>query len=302
MRGLTTFLFLLAAAAAHGEGASDETLPVWLIKVPESIPTVFVGETATARFHRFDQAGGTLRPAGSYYMSIGSNGAGKQRDGDRRTPIGAYFVTEQLDTSRMHEKYGITAFVLDYPNAWDRRLERDGDGIWVHGVDRRDNGRRPPLDTDGCIALPNEDLDALSGLFDNGTTPVLIAESIVRHDANARRALASELSAAVSAWASSVARGDWHRHLSSYHAEFRHWGLNVEQWAALRLSTLPARNISDVSVDDLLLLGYPGEDGLYLSRFRQSITEEGATRSTVKRLYWRRDDSGELRIVAEDNG
>ena len=236
-------------------------------------------------------------------MSIGSNGPYKQRAGDRRTPIGTYFVTEQLDTSRMHEKYGITAFVLDYPNTWDRRLERSGDGIWVHGVDRRGAGRRrPPLDTDGCIALPNEDLAALEALFVNGATPVLIAESINWGDAATRIALAAELTSAVSRWAQGIASGDWHDYLSSYHPEFRRWGMDYDEWAALRLATLPEREISDVAVDDLLLLGYPGEEGLFLSRFRQTVTEAGINKTRVKRLYWRRDSNDVLRIVAEDGG
>ena len=62
-------------------------------------------------------------------MSIGQEGPGKQSSGDKRTPLGVYFVTEQLDTSKLHEKYGVTAFVLDYPNVWDLRSRRSGDGI-----------------------------------------------------------------------------------------------------------------------------------------------------------------------------
>jgi hypothetical protein len=56
-------------------------------------------------------------------------------------------------------------------------------------------------------------------------------------------------------------------------------------------------------VSDLLLLGDPVEPGLYLSRFRLKIEEEGA-RSViaVRRIYWRRSESGAFRIVAEDSG
>jgi len=52
----------------------------------------------------------------------------------------------------------------------------------------------------------------------------------------------------------------------------------------------------------VLLLADPEDDGLYLSRFRQAITYDDRTIATIKRLYWRRSEDGELRIVAEDNG
>jgi murein L,D-transpeptidase YafK len=113
---------------------------------------VFIAETSTSAFHRFDRAGDGVVKVRQDYMSIGKGGTGKKRAGDQRTPLGIYFVTEQLDTSRLHDKYGVTAFPLDYPNAWDRRLGRTGDGIWVHGVDP-EGGTRPPLDTSRVLPL-----------------------------------------------------------------------------------------------------------------------------------------------------
>ena len=160
-----------------------------------------MAETSTAAFHRFEnRAGPEIEYAGAANMSYGENGDGKQRDGDRRTPLGIYFVTEQLDTSRMHEKYGATAFVLDYPNALDRRRQRSGDGIWVHGVDSR-GGKRPTRDTDGCIALPNETLEMIEGLFFPNSTPVLIARKIGWVESGQLNELRGELDAAISRWA-----------------------------------------------------------------------------------------------------
>jgi len=144
---------LLAPVNVLAEGG----LPAALIRIPESVRTVFVAETSTAKFHRFEGSAGGIVHSGSFYMSIGEEGPGKMHSGDRRTPLGVYFVTERLDTSKLHERYGVTAFPLDYPNAWDQRADRDGDGIWVHGV-QRNGGQRPERDTDGWslkITSPN---------------------------------------------------------------------------------------------------------------------------------------------------
>jgi len=298
MRSFPYFLFLtLFTQAAAG---ADEQVPAELIRVPASIPTVFVAETSEATFHRFDNEE-ELEYRGSLYMSIGQNGDGKQHSGDRRTPLGVYFVTEQLDTERMHEKYGVTAYVLDYPNTLDRRLQRTGDGIWVHGVDPG-GGKRPPLDTDGCIALPNDSLDLLDERFVANVTPVLIAKKVNWVEHGALDTLRNELDEAVSRWANSLQGGDLHAYLSLYDDAFSHWEMNKDEWIAFRAETLSSRPIQKVMIDDLLLLGDPAEPGVYLSRFRLGTTDAKNTLEVTKRLYWRRTATGDLKIIAEDSG
>ncbi|MGB5468962.1 MAG: L,D-transpeptidase family protein [Woeseiaceae bacterium] len=281
---------------------ADERIPAYLVRLPQSVRTVFVAETATAAFHRFENpAGPEIDHAGSVDMSYGENGDGKQRNGDRKTPLGIYFVTEQLDTSRMHEKYGVTAFVLDYPNALDRRLQRTGDGIWVHGVDPR-GGKRPTRDTDGCIALPNETLEMIEDRFFPNATPVLVAREISWVEPGQLDELRGELDAAIARWANSLQRGDMHAFLSLYDADFRHWSMNKAEWTALITETYGSRSIQKVTVSDVLLLGDPGEDGVYLSRFRLSMKENSNTVELTKRLYWRRAGPGDLTVIVEDSG
>jgi murein L,D-transpeptidase YafK len=280
---------------------AEVRLPEALIRIPESVSSVFVAQTDTSEFHRFDRSGNEMVHQGTYYMSIGRAGPGKQRSGDRRTPLGVYFVTERLDTTRLHEKYGVMAFPLDYPNAWDRRANRSGDGIWVHGVDP-DGGERPALDTDGCIALRNEDLTALASNFHGNVTPVIVMRDVTwaapQHNAD----LLAELEASVAVWADSQGAGDLYAYLSVYDEDFMRWGLNKAEWSALAVESARVRSIDYVSVSDLLLLEYPAEEGVYLSRFRLQRVEEEREIETTKRLYWRRNEQGSLRIIAEDDG
>jgi murein L,D-transpeptidase YafK len=295
---LVTIIALFAAGAV---AVAAEKRPASLIRIPESASKVFIAETSTARFHRFDRQGDNLSHTGSYYMSIGRDGAGKQNAGDRRTPLGAYFVTEQLDTSKLHEKYGVTAFPLDYPNAWDQRRERDGDGIWVHGVDPR-SGQRPELDTDGCIALTNEDLISLAPLFQSNVTPVLVMQAIRWVDASEVLALRTELEQRVADWVSSKIAGDLQAYLSLYDGDFERWGMNFDEWSSLTLQTQALDPMRNATLRNLLLLAYPEENDLYLSRFQLLVEEGDREIVTTKRLYWRRDTNGELKIIAENEG
>jgi murein L,D-transpeptidase YafK len=291
-------LSFVLGSPPHAAGSA----PAHVLRVPDSIQTVFIAETSKSLLHRYDSGpANQLTHSAEIYMSIGQYGDGKQRSGDRRTPLGIYFVTEQLDTSRMHEKYGITAFVLDYPNVLDKLSNRTGDGIWVHGVDSR-NGQRPPQDTDGCLALPNEELALLEPLFVPNITPVIIGRTIKRLPKEEINALRQELETAVAAWSASLSKGDMHAHLSLYADDFRHWEMNRSEWAALLLATVGTRPLSSVTVSDLLLLADPVEDGLYLSRFRLAVTENDQAVESTRRLYWRRSANGALQIVAEDAG
>lgn len=281
---------------------ADEQVPAYLIRLPAAVKTVFVADTSVAKFHRFDNLGGTdVGYRGDSYMSIGQNGDGKQGNGDRKTPLGIYFVTEQLDTSRMHEKYGITAFILDYPNALDRRMERTGDGIWVHGVDRR-GGERPARDTDGCIALPNENLEALEEHFLPNITPVLVSRSLAWVPRRQVDELRRALDAVVSLWVDSQQNGDMHSYLTLYDDDFRHWGMSKTEWIAFRNETLASRSVQEIAISEVLLLADPVADDIYLSRFRMATTEQASTVVVTKRLYWRRDAQGLFKVIAEDSG
>jgi murein L,D-transpeptidase YafK len=281
--------------------SADESLPASLIRIPESTASLFVAEVSTAQFHRFDRSDDGVVFSGSYYMSIGQNGSGKQRSGDKRTPLGVYFVTEQLDTSKLHEKYGITAFPLDYPNVWDRLADRDGDGIWIHGV-MPSGGLRPERDTDGCIALVNEDLSLLVPDFQSNVTPVLVTLSVNWVGAAEHRALRLELEDKINEWADVQKSGDLFAYLSLYSDEFQRWGMNKAEWSSLTLQTGSLRAIEQVNVSDLLLVAYPEEEGVYLSRFQLETVDDARKTTSRKRLYWRRDAEGALKIVAEDDG
>ena len=296
-------LLVLTALIVPGLAGSQQggLVPAYLLQLPASVSVILIAETNTSTLHRLvvTRQGMTLDKKS--YMSVGQNGVGKQRAWDRRTPLGIYFINEQLDTSKLHDRYGPTAFPLDYPNAWDRLLGRSGDGIWIHGV-APGSERRPALDTDGCIALPNDELLDVEKLLIPLVTPILIVRNLEWMSLQELSSIQERLRSVLDEYSGSYLSGDMHRYLTLYSDEFQYRGMNKDEWSAYRLQTIGAREIRDFSLDDVLLLADPEEDGLYLSRFRQTIAYATHTVVTVKRLYWRESADGKLRIVAEDNG
>jgi len=293
----TCLLFLGGLAVAHAENHQ----PAYLLEVPPSISDVFVADTESATLLRFVRTSEGLVEQDRRYMSIGRNGVGKVRAWDRRTPLGVYFVTEQLDTTNMHEKYGIAAFPLDYPNAWDRYNERTGDGIWLHGVDRR-NPDRPPRDTDGCLAIPNDELRALLDRLNPLVTPVVVARNVEWARPEDIEAQRQEFRDALDGWRASLEDGDIVRHLAFYDDAFTHGDMSKADWSEFRFGVFQARPLAAVTLDEVFLAADPETDGLYLSRFSQALDTGDEVVTTTKRLYWQRSDSGELRIISEDAG
>lgn len=275
--------------------------PAWLIEMPDSADSLLIADTANATLHRFTRDGKLLRWVDERYMSIGIKGTRKQRAWDKKTPLGVYFVTEHLDTERMHEKYGVAAFPLDYPNAWDQYNKRTGYGIWLHGVDKN-SPERPALDTDGCLAVPNGALLELAEYLSPLVTPFIIAPQmkwVGTADVEDTR-LAFRI--AIDQWQQSVREGDLLAYLSLYSDEFEHHGMNKAEWSAYRLQVFESRQIMRFEIQDLLLIADPVEPDLYLSRFSQLIETDAGITTTTKRLYWRRSPESRWRIVSEGAG
>lgn len=298
MRFVLNLLWLSLWAAVS---QAEPGLPAFILELPPTMPGLFVADTDNASMHHYSRTDDGVRLDATVYVSIGQRGVGKQVAGDRRTPLGVYFVVDRLDTSRLHEKYGVMAYPLDYPNVRDRQFERSGDGIWVHGV-QPGSGRRPALDTDGCLALPNADLEKLGDDLVPLVTPVVIAKKMQWQDEATRERLREELRGQLARWTASYGAADRLEHESLYAADFSYRGLSFAEWRGIRGQGPPGEALVDVVMSDLLLLAEPAEPELYLSRFRLLTASDQQRRSTIKRLYWQRGADGVLRIVAEDNG
>ena len=302
-----TLLALLMQVTATASADSvlvpvrEAPVPAWLIDVPATVTDILIAETDAARMHRFVRTRDGIVELDQRYMSIGTNGAGKKRAWDRRTPLGVYLITDRLDTSKLHEKYGVAAFPLDYPNAWDRINGRTGYGIWLHGVDRN-SPERPPLDTDGCLALPNEELLKLTDRLEPWVTPVIVAREMRWVPPREIATLRRDLHAALEMWRGSLADGDIMTYLSMYADEFRYRDMNRADWASYRLSVFESRPLAGVSLRDVFLVADPEVPGLYLSRFTQELDTADGPVTTTRRLYWRHAPGDGWQIVSEDAG
>lgn len=148
-----------------------------LILSPGVHPWWVVVDLSASRLYLFHNEAGQLKLVRDVYVSKGQKGFGKQREGDRRTPVGIYHITGWKPDAALPPLYGAGALTLDYPNAWDRHLGRTGSGIWLHGTPPN-LYVRPPASSRGCVVLNNDQVIALKETLEVPQgTPVVLLDS-----------------------------------------------------------------------------------------------------------------------------
>ena len=274
-----------------------ELAPRYLLQLPEKEKLALVLDSTKSTLFVFENTGGTPRYVADYYVTIGKNGLEKLREGDKKTPVGVYHVVSQLPKDKLTDFYGSGAYPISYPNEWDQMRGRDGHGIWLHGTPR-DTYSRPPRASDGCIVLTNQDLEALAAKLQIGSTPIVIADSIVWAKPEEVQSLRADLASSIENW-----RHDWESrntdaYLRHYARKFTSNGLNLTQWSAQKHQVNAAKTWIKVRVSDMSLLLYPGKEEMAVATFEQDYASSNLSNRMMKRQYWIRENN-KWRIVFE---
>ncbi len=136
----------------------------YVLKIGEQ-PNLVLVDLADNRLYVYERdEQNNLQQIANYYISMGRAGAGKQKEGDRGTPLGVYHIVELLPDSEVSELYGVGALPINYPNDWDLKKGRTGSGIWLHGTPR-DTYIRDPNASRGCVVLNNTAMEKLLAMY-----------------------------------------------------------------------------------------------------------------------------------------
>jgi len=293
---------LLAEARQRWQGrafVAGDRLPAPLLKPGRNHPTIVFVDLALSRLFLFDNRGERPELIADYYVSSGKNGVGKRRQGDKKTPLGVYFVTQRLPGETLPDRYGPVAFPVDYPNDWDARHGRTGSGIWVHGVSSSSYSR-PPLDSDGCVALTNSELVQVASRIEPGTTPVLIGYDVPWLSSAESGKVSDGIELQLEAWRQAWESGDTQRYLDYYADDFRGRGMGKEAWAAYKQRVARNKSYLEVDLADISVYGYPDEEGVVVVTFEQDYRSSNFNSTSRKRQYWRQGSDGQWRIVSEN--
>ena len=230
-------------------------------------------------------------PQWTYTCSTGENEGPKLRQNDRKTPEGIYFFTREYEQRELAPIYGVKAFALDYPNPVDKMDGKGGYGIWFHGL----NKPLKPRDTNGCVALVNEDIDDLTPILRFADTPVVIVsrmEMVSPSDLEKER---NKILQVIEKWRSGWETEDMDKYMSAYSSSFRSSGKDWYQWRAYKERLAKQYKKIRVKLQNLRILK---NDGLVMTSFIQSYSNEHFDSTGRKTLYLRQN-SEEWKIIGE---
>ncbi|MGP1680106.1 MAG: L,D-transpeptidase family protein, partial [Burkholderiales bacterium] len=279
------------------EAPPADRVPRYLLQLDATQTSAIVIDAERSRVYVYAIERGAPRLVRDFYTSIGKLGIGKERESDRKTPIGVYQVTSWLPGKKLPDLYGSGAYPIDYPNARDRLLGRTGYGIWIHGVPS-DTYARAPLASDGCVALANPDLEALAAYVRPGATPVVIAPQVEWVAPEALRADRDAFLAALDAWRRDWESNDVERYLAHYAKDFRTSDKDLEGWKAHKRRVGAGKSWIKVALDKLSVLRDPGAKNLVSVTFDQDYRSSNLSQRTRKRQYWTREGA-DWKIVYE---
>lgn len=284
----------IARFKAFREKPPTNALPRALLQLNADQKHALVVDTQRSRLYVFENDRGRPRYVADYYVTQGKAGAEKVQQGDRKTPVGVYFVTDSLPRQKLSDFYGSGAFPINYPNEWDRRLGRNGSGIWLHGTPS-DTFSRPPRASDGCVVLANPDLVEIGRLLQVGLTPVIIGNGIDWVSISDWEAERQQLARQVESWQHDRQAGLPERLLAHYSTRFSGERMNFAQ---LSRSTreLMGRNAPQSQTRNLAIYRHPGKEQLAVVTFEQEAANRGGV--LKKRQYWIVED-GRWKIIHE---
>ena len=272
---------------------AEELYPAYLIEIPSSIENVFIADIENAKLIQYSVEKNRPIKNQEYLLPVGKNGSGKKIQGDKKTPLGVYFITEKLDISKLPPRYGAAAYPLDYPNSLDRYMKKTGYGIWLHGTDP-DILKRPPRDTDGCLALQNKQLLELSEYLVPMNTPIIVVKTINWKTEDQLNLIRNELHEVLGAWKLSFESSESERFVSFYDTNVLM--SSISEYSIIEDSSVIKKSIV---IMDLTIIGDPLKSDIVLTRFTQKIRYNDIISAEKKRLYWQKQKDG-WKIIATD--
>jgi len=279
-----------------------QKVPSALARLDNFYRHAIVIDLSKSRLYLFDNSQHSPVLIKDFFISMGRGGAGKQIEGDLKTPLGVYFVQSYIPPNLLADRYGAGAYPVNYPNVWDRMKGKTGSGIWLHGT-RSGIYNRPLLASRGCVVLPNADLVNVGEFIDLKNTPVLIGQSIEWLSIEKwqqRQQLVNQIHLQ---W-----KADWESlNVESYLAHYSKRFISsakktankgFTQWAEHKRRVTKNREFVKIGLSNVSLLMHPQEDVL-VATYLQTYDSDNFNSQSWKRQYWNKEADGRWRIVFE---
>lgn len=238
---------------------------------------------------------GPLQLLKTFRAITGKDPGDKTERGDFRTPEGVYFVVGRINDRVLPPKYGRLALTLDYPNVFDKKQNKSGYGIWLHATDDPKRLLKP-FDTEGCIAVSNEDIMEIERYIKPGVTPIIITKEMTSIEPEKMATPKQQVTKMLESWRQAWKHSKIDAYMNYYSDSFRQNNMGKNEWKAFKSRIAEARADIDVKLSEPTIVAT--EDQLIIS-FLQEYLSDGHSDFGIKSLYLRWEND-QYRIIAEN--
>ncbi len=184
---------------------------------------------------------------------VGKSNGDKQKEGDMKTPLGAYDLTKRL--TKIDQFYGPIALTTNYPNIYDKSQGKTGSGIWIHGLPK--SGDRDDF-TKGCIALDNKKIKKLDNSININNSVLVISQNKLNE------VLKEDISLVMSnifSWKDAWKRSDLDKYLAFYDKNFkRSNGQNLDKFTKHKKRVFKRKEKKTIKFSNINVIPYPNDE------------------------------------------
>lgn len=259
----------------------------------ENLETLLVANKKKKTLHAYKINGKKLESLETYNVIVGKDGD-KEKEGDLKTPLGAYDITKKFTPSDPF--YGPLAYALSYPDTLDKVQGKNGYGIWIHGSPM-DGSQRDPM-SKGCIVMENDIIKAFDTKINPNSALTLVAEDeMPRTNVDELSFMLAELYRWKEAWTYNKLE----EYLSFYSEEFKRFdGKNKEEFSQMKRYVFSQSDDKEIKFSNINISLYPNIEGKHLFKisFFEDYKSKRHTFKGNKELFVELKD-GKFSIIVE---
>lgn len=263
------------------------------------VPSLILVDKKTTTLEVAEYAEPEFRVLKSYHATVGKVMGDKEIEGDLKTPEGIYFLTTRLAPPTTKPKLGKRAFMMNYPNPFDRLSGKAGFDIMLHATN--DPSRlKKDFDSEGCIVVSDEEISEIEPKIQLGITPILVFSELTadyRQPASDPR-----LKPFFESWVKAWEEKDIDRYIDHYYSKFASSGMDRARWKQYKDSLNRKYDQIEVGAEQAEFFRHPKYSVILFNQNYKSTSRGGVTAfsSSGTKILYLAEESGQLKIISED--
>ena len=278
---------------------SQNLTPNFNIQLSNKYKYLIYVDVKSSRLFTYKNDNGRLIFNSDHYASIGKNGFDKKYEGDKRTPVGMYFLKNKIKR-KLPDLYGDGAYKINYPNVYDKLNKYTGSGIWIHGTPQNTFSRAPES-SDGCIVLSNHDLKKIANILNTPNTPIIISDKSLI-ESNTLIDHKQTILNKVENWKKYWEKKDFNSYIKFYEKNSMYNNHSYENWTVKKKDVINKSKNIEIKLSNISIFEYPNiENEMVLVNFDQDYNSNLTASKMHKTQIWIKKIDG-WKILYEGRG